>query len=161
MSSLCTGGSCCTLECLSVTTLSHEIICCGRCHMLRYSGRCRLHTLSSLASFEGLSSWLSAMLWALMAFDVYQVMLGLTLLNRGCPEGSLYDGLGHSEVGLCLAFLGWLGWVWSASVAYAMIIISVMAVPFIGRKINIIRSSSVCLRAVGVFINKTFWCLWF
>ena len=91
-----------------------------------------------------------------MTFDVYQVMLDLTLLDLACPESSLYDGLGHSEVGLCLASLGWLGWVWSASVAYAVIIILVKAVPFIGRKINIIRSSSVCLWAVGVFKIKTF-----
>ena len=71
--------------------------------MLRYSGHCRLPTLLSLTSFAGLSSWLAAMLWDMMAFDVYQVMLGLTLLDRACPEGSLYEGLGHLEVGLCLA----------------------------------------------------------
>ena len=74
--------------------------------MLRYSDRCRLPTPLSLASFECLCSWFSATLWALMRFDVHQVMLDLTLLDLSCPEGSLYDGLGHSEVGLCLAFLG-------------------------------------------------------
>ena len=73
--------------------------------MLHYFGHCRLHTLLSLASFAGVSSCLSAMLWNMMTFDVYQVMLGLTLLDRGCPECSLYEGLGHSEVGLCLASL--------------------------------------------------------
>ena len=74
--------------------------------MLRYSGSCRLPTLSSVASFEGFCSWLSAMLWDMMMFDVYQVMLGSALLDRARPEGSRYDGLGHSKVGWCLASLG-------------------------------------------------------
>ena len=39
----------------------------------------------------------------------------------------------------------------SASAAYVVIIILVKEVPFIGRKNNIIRSSSVWLRAVGIF----------
>ena len=66
---------------------------------------CRLPTLSSLASFEGLCSWLSAMLCDVMTFDADQVMLGSTLLDRARPEGSLYDGLGHSKAGRCLASL--------------------------------------------------------
>ena len=45
------------------------------------------------------------MLWDMMTLDVYQVMLGVTLLDWGCPEGSLYEGLGRLEVGLCLASL--------------------------------------------------------
>ena len=44
----------------------------------------------------------------------------------------------------------------SASAAYVVIIISVKAVTFIGRKINIIHSSSVWLWVVGIFKIKTF-----
>ena len=44
----------------------------------------------------------------------------------------------------------------SASAAYVVIIILVKAVPFIGRKIIIIRSSSVWLRAVSIFKIRTF-----
>ncbi len=38
----------------------------------------------------------------MMTFDGYQVVLGLTLLGPRPPWGSLYEVLGHSEVGLCL-----------------------------------------------------------
>ena len=96
-----------------------------------------------------LCGWLLAMLQVLMAFDLYKVRLGLTLLDLACLECSLYDSLGHSEVGLCLAHLGRPCWVWSASVAYFVIIILVMTVPFIGRKINSIRFSSVCPTVFG------------
>ena len=144
MCSLCTSGPECTLECLSLRTLSCEITCYSHCHLLSYFGRCCLPIPLSLASFECLCGWLSAMLRVLMTFDVYKVILGLTRLDLICSECSLCDGLGHSEVGLCLAPLGWSCWVWSASVACFVVIISVMVVPILGCKINIIHASSVC-----------------
>ena len=134
MSSLCTSGSCCTLECLSVTTLSREIICCGCYHMLHYFGHCRLHTLLSLASFAGVSSCLSAMLWNMMTFDGYQVVLGLTLLGSRPPGGQPLWGSWTFGSWFVFTSLIWLGWVWPASAAYAMIIIPVKAPHLLGAR---------------------------
>ena len=59
--------------------------------MLRHSGHCRLPTLLSLASFAGVSSWLSALLWNMMTFDVYRVMLGLIGVARKAASMRVLD----------------------------------------------------------------------